>query len=308
MGNYSIRDLEVLSGIKAHTLRIWEQRYGIIEPKRTDTNIRLYDDTDLKRILNISLLNQNGYKISKIATMTEQDMSIEVLQLTDKNSKYPDQINALVSCMITLDKELFEKVMSKSILQYGFEKTMIHIIFPFMNKVGMLWLTGAISPSQEHFISHLIRKKIMVALDGQISSKLPSSKTFMLFLPEGEYHELGLLFGSYIIKSRNHKVIYLGQSLLIEHIKDAHSTAKVDYLFSVFTTSMGDFDVSEYLEKLSLTFPDTKILITGYQVVGQDLKVPSNIQIMHKIEDLIDILDNINNPEKSEQNFDSLFF
>lgn len=308
MGHYSIRDLEILSGIKAHTLRIWEQRYGIIEPKRTDTNIRLYDDTDLKRILNISLLNQNGYKISKIATMTEHDLNSEVMQLTEKNSKYPDQINALVSCMIALDRDLFEKIMSKSILQNGFEKTMIHIIFPFMNKVGMLWLTGAISPSQEHFISHLIRKKIMVALDGQIVTKTANSKTFMLFLPEGEYHELGLLFGSYIIKSKNHNVIYLGQSLLIDHVKDAESSINVDYLFTVFTTVMSDFDITEYIEKLSKTFQNSKILITGFQVVGQDLKLPSNITLLHKIEDLIELLDNLNSPDSKPDNFDSVFF
>ncbi|HTF80393.1 MAG TPA: MerR family transcriptional regulator [Cytophagales bacterium] len=288
MGIYSIRDLEVLSGIKAHTLRIWEQRFGIIEPKRTETNIRYYDDEDLKKILNISLLNQNGYKISKIAEMKEDEISKEVISLTNKNFSHPDQTNTLIHCMVSMDRERFEKVISKCVIQYGFEATMTKIIFPFLNKVGLLWLTGSISPAQEHFISHLIRKKIMVALDGQVLANAPNVKTFLLYLPEGEYHELGLLFGSYIIRSRQHKVIYLGQSLPLAHLKDAYKQVNPDYLFTVFTTAPTEHSVQEYVDKIASDFINSKIIITGYQVVGQELKKPDNVDIIYKIDDLIE--------------------
>ena len=291
MGVYSIRDLEILSGIKAHTLRIWEQRYAIIEPKRTDSNIRYYDDEDLKRILNISLLNRNGYKISKIAEMTDKEMMQEVVSLSDKNFKYPDQINLLVHCMVNLDKEVFEKIISKSILQYGFENTMLHIVFPFLNKVGLLWLTGSISPAQEHFISHLIKKKIMVALDGQILKKTEKSRKFMLFLPEGDYHELGLLFACYLITSRGHDVLYLGNSLPLEHAMDAYNQYNPQYIFTVYTTPQINFDVQEHLETLADKFKDCKIYAKGYQIVGQGINPPSNVKILVRMEELIPVLE-----------------
>ncbi|MFQ3576039.1 MAG: MerR family transcriptional regulator [Cytophagales bacterium] len=291
MGVYSIRDLEILSGIKAHTLRIWEQRYGIIDPKRTDTNIRFYDDEDLKRILNISLLNQNGYKISKIAEMSDNEMTKEVVTLSEKNFKYPDQINMLVHCMVNLDKDLFEKAMSKSILQHGFENTMIHIVFPFLNKVGLLWLTGSISPAQEHFISHLIRKKIMVALDGQITKRNEGSKKFMLFLPDGDFHELGLLFASYMIKSKGHDVLYLGQSLPLEHVADAYYQYKPNYIFTVYTAVPANFEVQEHVNLLAEKFNDCHIYTTGYQVVGQGINPPKNVKIIARLEEFVSILD-----------------
>lgn len=286
MGNYSIKDLEVLSGIKAHTLRIWEQRFNIVEPKRTDTNIRFYNDDDLKKILNISLLNQNGYKISKIAEMNDEEISNEVSTISDKNFKYPDLVNAFVKCMVCLDKEMFESVMSKCIQQFGFENTMIKIVFPFLNKVGLLWLTGSISPSQEHFISHLIRKKIMVALDNQNYNQTENSKTFLLFLPEGEYHEVGLLFASYYLRARNHSVIYLGQSLPLEHVKDAFNQKKIDYILTIFTSATSDYSTEEYIEEMSTEFTNAQIIVTGYQVIGQDIQTPDNVHIIYKVEDL----------------------
>jgi MerR family transcriptional regulator, light-induced transcriptional regulator len=149
MSNYSIRDLEQLSGIKAHTLRIWEQRYNIIAPKRTDTNIRLYDDQDLKLVLNISLLKEHGYKISEISKMSSEEMNNEVITISDKKLNYPDQIHALTISMIDLDEDRFEKIISTNILQFGFENTMINIIYPFLSRIGTLWVTGSIGPAQE---------------------------------------------------------------------------------------------------------------------------------------------------------------
>ncbi len=291
MSVYSIRDLEHLSGIKAHTLRVWEQRYNLVQPKRTDTNIRYYDDTDLKLILNVSLLKENGFKISKIAEMSEQDLRERVIEITEQSSKSPEQIQALTLAMIDLDEDRFEKIISTNTLQIGFERTMTQIIYPFLVRIGFLWQTGAINPAQEHFISHLIRQKIIVAIDGQVYSQNPDSQKYLLYLPEGETHELALLFACFIIKSRNNKVVYLGQSLPFQDLIEAHKIHQPEYVLSIITSTPGQDSIQEYVSKLCDKFPDSKILLSGYQVVGQDLKVPSNGMIINKIEDLITFID-----------------
>ncbi len=213
MAHYSIKDLEKLSGIKAHTLRIWEKRYQIVKPSRTDTNIRYYCDDDLKRILNISILNRHGLKISRIAGMTDAQLSEQVMHLAQATGDHESQIEQLTIAMIEMDEERFEKTLSKSIMTVGFEETVLTIIYPFFDKVGMLWQTGSINPAQEHFVSNLIRQKLLVAIDSQNYPHNPESRRFLLFLPEGELHELGLLFFHYILKKHGHQVIYLGQSV-----------------------------------------------------------------------------------------------
>ena len=193
MSHYSIKDIEQLSGIKAHTLRIWEQRYNFIKPKRTNTNIRFYDDEDLKLVLNIALLKDNGHKISRICNMPKEELSLEVRRLMEKNLGFPEQIQGLTLCMLELDEDRFEKILSTNILQLGFERTMMNLIYPFFQKIGVLWQTGSISPAQEHFISNLIRQKIMVAIDGQVVHPTDYNKKFLIYLPENEMHEISLL-------------------------------------------------------------------------------------------------------------------
>lgn len=290
MSVYSIKDLEHLSGIKAHTLRIWEQRYGLVSPKRTDTNIRYYDDKDLKLILNVSLLKENGFKISKIAKMTEEDLHEQVINITEQSSNFTDQIQALTLAMIDLDEYRFEKIISTNTLQIGFERTMINIIYPFLVKIGFLWQTGAINPAQEHFISHLIRQKIIVAIDGQVVNPNEESDKYLLFLPEGEMHELSLLFSCYIVKSRNHRVIYLGQSLPFHDLIEAYNIHKPDYIMTVVTSTPGQDEIQEFVNRLFTKFPESNILLSGYQIVGQDLEIGENAFIMNKIEDLIDVV------------------
>lgn len=287
MSSYSIKDLEQLSGIKAHTLRIWEQRYNIITPKRTDTNIRTYDDHDLKLVLNISLLKDHGYKISDISRLSVEDMNREVVKISDRQLSYPDQIHALTITMIDLDEERFEKTISTNILQFGFEKTMIHIIYPFLSRIGTLWVTGSVGPAQEHFITNLIRQKIIVAIDGQVSKQRPDGKKYMLFLPEGELHEISLLFANYIIRARYNKVVYLGQSLPFNELGFAYDLHKPDYIFSAITSVPSNSDVQPYVDKLAATFPESTILLTGYQIVGQDINAADNVLIVNNVDDLV---------------------
>lgn len=291
MSTYSIKDLEQLSGIKAHTLRIWEQRYNLLSPKRTDTNIRFYDDDDLKLILNVALLNDNGFKISKIAGMTFLEMKEEVVRLTEKNLTYDDQIHALTICMIEMDEDRFEKVLSTNILKIGFEQTMLNIIYPFLSKIGVLWQTGAINPAQEHFISNLVRQKLIVAIDGQIYKG--GGKKFLLYLPEGELHEISLLFATFLIKSKGHKVVYLGQNTPKEDLKLVYKLHNPEYLMTVITTSPNSQEVQCYIDNLSSLFKDSQIIISGYQIVGQDLRMPKNVKALHYIRQIKEYLEEI---------------
>ncbi|WP_057936858.1 MerR family transcriptional regulator [Algoriphagus resistens] len=278
MSNYSIKDLEQLSGIKAHTLRIWEQRYSLLNPKRTETNIRFYDDEDLKRILNVAMLNAKGIKISKIAAMSAQDIAQAIIRFSDQSVDHQDQIQALTLCMIELDEDRFEKVLSTNILKLGFEETVLEVVYPFLSKIGILWQTGAISPAQEHFISNLIRQKLIVAIDGQVGKGM--GKTFMLFLPEGELHELSLLFSSYLIKKHGHKVIYLGQSTPQNDLVSVYKLQQPDFLLTIITSSPSGDNVQDYISWLGREFSQSKIFVTGLQALEQPIQIPTNIQLL----------------------------
>jgi len=293
VSSYSIKDLENLTGIKAHTIRMWEQRYGIIRPDRTDTNIRLYGPEELKLMLNIALLNNHGYKISKIAQMSHEEVCERVMETISKANNSDDQINALTIAMIDMDEEQFEKVMATNILQYGFEKTMTNIVYPFLVKIGTLWTTNAINPAQEHFIINLIRQKIIVAIDGQFEPNRLNPKKFMLFLPEGEMHEISLLFAYYLIKSRGNKVIYLGQSMPLADVFEVYQLHKPDYLLTVITSVPGPEDVQDYVNAIGERFGNTQVLLSGYQVVGQDIRLHANTSIINQIKDLIDLVEHI---------------
>ncbi|PLK46347.1 MerR family transcriptional regulator [Emticicia sp. TH156] len=289
MSNYSIRDLEHLSGIKAHTLRIWEQRYNIITPKRSDTNIRIYDDEDLKLVLNIALLKDHEYKISEIAKLSADQLSKEVIEISEKKNSYPEQIHALTIAMIDLDEAQFERIMHINNNRFGFEDMMINIIYPFLSRIGILWVTGSIGPAQEHFISNLIRQKLIVAIDSKSPSFTEESKKFVLFLPEGELHELSLLFANFVLRARNHKVIYLGQTLPFDELVYVCESQKPDYIFSAITTTPSQKDAQAYVTRLENKFPDTQILLTGYQVIGQGIETGTHTRIITHINQLIEV-------------------
>jgi MerR family transcriptional regulator, light-induced transcriptional regulator len=290
MSLYSIKDLEHLSGIKAHTLRIWEQRYNLVNPKRTDTNIRYYDDKDLKLVLNVSLLKDHGFKISKIAKMSDDDLKEKVMSITQLTTGSVEQIQALTLAMINLDEEHFEKIISTNVLQIGFERTMIQTLYPFLSKIGFLWQTGTISPCQEHFVSNLIRQKIIVAIDGQVMAQ-PKQGKYMLFLPEGELHELSLLFSSYMIQTRHHKVVYLGQSLPLNDFIEAYKIHQPEYILSIMTTAPSQEEIQDYIRELAEVVSASTLLLSGYQVIAQDLEMPKNTVLINKVEDLISFVE-----------------
>lgn len=265
MGKYSIKELEHLSGIKAHTIRIWEKRYSLIAPQRTDTNIRFYSDDDLKKIINVSLLNAHGFKISKIARMSAAEITQNVLALNDSANDNSIHINQLVVAMVQLDEEKFETALSGFFLRYNFENTMTGIVYPFLQKTGVLWQTHNISPAQEHFVSNLIRQKIIVGIDGL---PLPSGndQIAVLFLPENELHEIGLLFCHYLLRKAGYRTIYLGQSVPHADLLHVFHQYKPNMLVTILTAPLPDIPVEDYLERLAGDFDCSNVLVSGLQI------------------------------------------
>ncbi|MBN2213350.1 MAG: MerR family transcriptional regulator [Bacteroidales bacterium] len=293
MATYTIKDLEKLSGIKAHTIRIWEKRYGIIEPQRTSTNIRTYCDLDLKRLLNISLLNQNGFKISKIANLSNDELSDKIHHLQQNPADTESQIKRLTLSMIELDEEKFEKILSRALIQLGFEDTIIKVIYPFFQKIGILWQTNIINPAQEHFVSNLIRQKMIVAIDSEMNIDHRNYKNFILYLPEGEWHEMGLLFFAYLIKKRGHRLIYLGQSVPMNDLIEVAKLRPADYIVTAFVSSINGQDIAQYLKNLSERLTNETIYVSGSQTSNLTDKLPSNVKIVSSPVEFIDILNKI---------------
>ena len=302
MAVYSIRDLEKLSGIKAHTIRIWEQRYGVIAPKRTKTNIRYYQDDDLKFLLNVALLNKNGIKISKIATMTRHDVAEKVAAISEVNFEHNTQLDALTISMMEMDEQKFDRIITTSTQQIGFERTMLEVIYPFLDKLGVLWLTGSINPVQENFISYLIRQKIIVAIDNESIPQGKFAKKFIIYLPEGEKQELSLLFMHYILKSRRNQVLYLGQDISIGDLRDACKVHQPDFIFTMVSETFFKEPVQRYVDKLSETFPNCQILLSGYQVVAQKVSTAHNVTVLRSLDHTLDFLEELKQPVAARVN------
>ena len=289
MGKYSIKELEKLSGIKAHTIRIWEKRYQIVIPQRTHTNIRYYSDDDLKKIINISLLNNNGVKISKIADLTAAGLVKKVNELSETKNDTDIHIDQLIVAMIDLEEENFEKILAGLIRRYNFEKTITDIVYPFLEKIGILWQTGNITPAQEHFISNLIRQKIIVAIDSlPLSSK--ASTRALLFLPEEELHELGLLFYYYVVKKAGFRTYYLGQMVPYKDLMSICQSHHPSILVTAITSSPAGQTVQGFLNKLCSERSDCTILASGLILRKIALKIPSNMHIFSSIAELKDLL------------------
>ena len=208
MHAFTIKDLENLSGIKAHTIRIWEQRYSFLNPSRSDTNIRYYSNEELKMLLNIALLNKYGFKISHIDRMTIGDMEEKIFSLTQVEAQQERTVNDMIHCMVAMDVEGMELLLDNYIGLHSIEKAIVQIIFPFLERIGILWLTNHINPAQEHLVTNIIRQKLLVGID-RLPHHTQAKHTVILFLPEGEHHELGLLFVYYLLKTNAVKVIYL---------------------------------------------------------------------------------------------------
>ncbi|MCK4881094.1 MAG: MerR family transcriptional regulator [Bacteroidales bacterium] len=279
MAVYSIKELEKLSGIKAHTIRIWEKRYSLIEPHRTNTNIRYYTDSELKKILNVAVLNRHGIKISSIAKLNDLELREEIIKVSTTSDSSDTLIDSMVLSMIDLDEYKLEAMIDKSINKIGFKSTVTDVLYPFLEKVGILWQSGDVYPVQEHFVSFLIRQKIIAATDRISNTFNPNGKKFLLLLPEGEWHEIALLFAQYLIKEANHEVIYLGQSVPYSDVLAIGASKKFDFILVSSSTSQTGFDLGLYLEELCVAFPDKKILYLSS--IKKELPVESSQNHIH---------------------------
>lgn len=289
---YFIKDVENITGIKAFTLRVWEQRYGMLLPKRTDTNIRYYEEDDLKYMMNVALLNANGYKISKIAEMSREEVQQRTLHISENNSTHQAQIQALTNAMIAFDEREFNKILSINMLKLGMIETTSSIIFPLLQHVGILWLSGSINVAHEHFITNLIKQRMYTAIDQITTPLVPNARKFILFLPNGENHELSLLFASYILKTRGQQVVYIGSSTPMDDLNQLFKVHQPDVLFCAVTNANSHMPIQVYINTLSRTWPKTTICLTGNQVVKRkDLKVPANCRIISDTTDFFKFLD-----------------
>ena len=289
MDSFTIKDIETISGIKAHTIRIWEQRYDLIKPSRTDTNIRRYSSDELKHILNISLLNRNGFKISHISRMSDAEMREKILSLSDGNARVDRMVNELIAKLSTLEIEEFEKQIDEYILSRGIEKTITQLIFPFLEKIGILWLTNNINPAQEHLVTNIIRSKLINGIECT-RSNFRISKTFLLFLPESEYHELGLLFVHYLLKSRGAKVHYLGANIPMKDAVFVIRKIRPDVIYMHLTSTSSEFNLDKYVQKLKLHTGKTPVIISGYITQNYKRSLPANFQIKKSLTQVIEYI------------------
>lgn len=293
MAIYSISDLEKLSGIKSHTIRIWEQRYGILRPKRTDTNIRFYEDDDLQRLLNVALLNRHGFRISKIAEMSKEDMQEQVSSVSNLKFDIDAQLDVLTLSVIEMDEVKFSRIFDNHVDQIGFERTMMEVVYPFMEKLSLLWLTGSIKPVQENFITQLIRNKLIAAIEKEPLASDRKTTKFILYLPKDEQQELSILFMQYLIKKRGFQVVNLGANLALVDLKDACQIHQPNYVFTVLSETFNREPVQRYLSNLQAAVPDSHLLLTGYLMASQTPSNLGNATILPSLDDALAFLDDL---------------
>ena len=289
MTKFTIKDLENLSGIKAHTIRIWEQRYSFLKPSRTNTNIRYYSNEDLKTILNISILNKFGYKISHINKMTPADVRVRVTELNAAGAEQEKIVNDLIQLMIDLDIAGFEKLLDKQIAANGIEKTIIKTIFPFFERIGILWQTGHINPAQEHLITNVVRQKIIVGID-HAKPLTKVKRSFLLFLPEGEHHELGLLLVYYLLKRRGAEVFYIGANIPLADAQFVAEAKEPDFVHIHLTATSPGFNFQKFISQVSVKIPGSTINISGYITRDYKRPLPKNVEFKNSLVELVEFI------------------
>jgi len=289
--NFSIKDLEHLTKIKAHTIRIWEKRYNLLTPDRTETNIRGYSLDDFKKLLNIAYLNKNGLKISKIATLTSEEISAKVRELASRTSVESHATNALKVAMFNFDQATFYNTYNRLIEQKTFDEIFHTVFLPLLEDIGMLWQTNTITPAHEHFISVHIKQKILLNIERlQILEPQPDAKTFILFLPDHEIHDIGLLFIHYKLRSKGYHSIFLGESVPMDSLKDLLQFFNPLTFVSYFTVFPKEDNVLDYINAfydLLLKNKEACLCLLGKQLSNVDLDaIPKNITVFDSIESL----------------------
>jgi MerR family transcriptional regulator, light-induced transcriptional regulator len=294
MNAFTIKDLENLSGIKAHTIRVWEQRYSFIKPKRTETNIRYYSNDELKIILNIALLNKYGYKISHIDKMQPEEIRAKIISLSHAQAQQERIVNELIQYMVDLDIDGFESVLDNYIVARGIDKTITQVIFPYMERIGILWLTNHINPAQEHLVTNIIRQKLIVGIEG-LHSHIHAEGSVLLFLPEGEHHELGLLYIYYLLKSRGVNTLYLGANVPVKDVEFVARLKKPGYLYTHLTSLTGSFNFEKFLLQVQAKLPDFAVVVSGQLTRQYKKKLPANVTLLKSLPEVIEQIGHLKN-------------
>lgn len=293
---FSIRDLENISGIKAHTIRIWEKRYNLLSPERTETNIRTYSLESLQKLLNVTMLYHNGYKISKIARIDAPDIPLVVKEIVAKSSIKNNAINAFKLAMINFDQSLFLSTYNSLTIEKSFREIFRDVFLPLLNELGLLWQTDTISPAHEHFVTGLIKQKIHANTDRiQHLEPTRTDKIFVPFLPENEIHDIGLLYVNYEIVLRGYKSIYLGQTTPMENLKDVMKYYDNIHFISYFTVEPTKEHIVKYVAdfyQMAKEINDTaKLWTLGRQNQYLDAdKLPPCVRSFQSIEQIVEEL------------------
>ena len=285
MNAFTIKDLENLSGVKAHTIRIWEQRYNFLKPHRTDTNIRFYNNDELKTILNIALLNKSGYKISHINKLTEVEIYEKIAQLNYPEGQQERLINKLVGYMIDFDIDSFEEMLDEELRHKDVDIFINEIIFPFLEKVGILWTTNHINPAQEHLVTNIIRQKLLVGIENA-NTVLSLDKTALLFLPEGEHHEVGLLYVFYLLKRRGVKVYYLGADVPLKDLGYVVKAKAPDFIYTHLTSLAHNFNMERFLNNVKVHLQNSPVYISGPVTLTYKKEVTQTIHFKKSLEEV----------------------
>ena len=280
---YKIKDLEKLSGIKAHTIRIWEKRYQLFTPQRTESKIRSYSDTELVHLLNVCILYNNGYKISHIALM-DNDAIKDAVAKEMIGAPSNSSAEKLLKALVDLDEHLFSETLNALIVEHGMIVTFTDYLIPFLKRIGVMWLVGTVRPCQEHFMSSIIRQKLIASFD-----KLPvpsmNKKPVLLFLPENEWHELGLLFYNYTLRQNGERTVYLGQSMPYDALVTCVTDLKPKAIVTSWLTVTDSKRISKYFSKLKKDIGDIPTYVGG----GQISKSKDTLGDYIEIKDLSDL-------------------
>lgn len=288
---FTIKDLENISGIKAHTIRIWEKRYNLLVPSRTETNIRYYSAENLMKLLNVSLLNKHNFKISKIADMSEDLVLLNAKKLADKYAVKDDAINTFKIAMFQFDKVLFNKTYNQLLHKKTFKEIFTEIFIPFLNEIGLLWQTSTLLPAHEHFISNLIIQKIQINTEKLESQATRQDYTYVLFLPEGEIHEIGLMYLNYNLVLKGFQTIYLGQSLPLDNLNYFFNGELNVCFITSMTVKPYEDKVLDYFKEIDAILETTnhKMLAVGNRVLTvKDVDFNSDIKMYKSVIELLD--------------------
>jgi len=290
--SFSIKDLENLSGIKAHTIRIWEKRYNLLVPERTDTNIRTYNLRSLQKLMNISFLKSNGYKVSRIAALDEFQIATKVKEISYLGNTETHAFNAFKLAMLNFDQALFHNTYNRLLEEKSFREIFYELFIPIIQDIGFLWQTLTIKPSHEHFLFVHIRQKVLIHIERlQSSNPKPDTKTFVLFLPLNEIHDIGLLFINYELLSRGYHTIYLGESVPIEDLTLLNNLYEDITYVSYFTVKPDPEEVENYLKKLyTEVIKDTtnSVRLLGTRFIdSKPKKLPKQMKLYKSIDNLV---------------------